>query len=348
MMNHLILNSVLFVILSISTLFPVADGLNITPKGPVREGEINGVEVQIVELNAEIDGDLNKEIIIVNILEKELEFVGKLVERKSWYGEIDNGFGGTANFHLSDDNRLTGSVTLGDYICHVSSKVDGKVLAECIKQSDFQIELDPPDIPTSSGSGRADIDDGGEEFQYHDIMVVYTLRAMCAEAGLAFPCEITEENKAPIESRVALAFQETNDAYSMSAVMKGTVRLVHTYLNSEYEEVDEDDEFEASSNYQQMLNDLTDRGDGKLTEVHALRERHGADIVNLWVDTGGACGLAWGACTNEICDGDYAFSVQQRSCTTGVRTRCGVSSIADFVPLTSFPSPLALVLYFWP
>jgi hypothetical protein len=106
----------------------------------------------------------------------------------------------------------------------------------------------------------------------------------------------------------------------MSNMTKGTMRLVHTYLNENYTEVGEEDDFEASSNYQQMLNDLTYQDDGELEEVKALRQEYGADIVDLWVDVGGACGLAWGACTGDICDADYAYSVQQRSCTTGYYT----------------------------
>ena len=103
----------------------------------------------------------------------------------------------------------------------------------------------------------------------------------------------------------------------MSNVTKGTVPLVHTYLDSEYIKVGEENDFEASSsNYQQMLNDLTYRDDGELTQVHAKRKQYGADIVNLWVNVGGYCGLAWGACTNTICHGEYSFSVQQQSCTT--------------------------------
>ncbi len=164
------------------------------------QGGIRGTPKVLVELEAIIDENLNKEQIKVDILgQEQLTLLGVRLKDKSWYGELDQELGrGTENFHLSNDNRLTGLYTIENVVCaHVSSKEDGKVLAECIQQSDFEIELDPEDLPDIDSQGQ-EIATDPKGLKHHDIMIVYTLDAMCAEAGLSFPCEITSENKAPI------------------------------------------------------------------------------------------------------------------------------------------------------
>jgi len=50
---------------------------------------------------------------------------------------------GIANFRLFENNRLVGYVTLQVKVCHISFKIDNRVIAECILQSDFPLELDP-------------------------------------------------------------------------------------------------------------------------------------------------------------------------------------------------------------
>jgi len=285
------------------------------------------------------DNDSSKSYIDVQLVPDDnvIRFEAILVEGDSaWHGEQttpapgENGNNatsattfGSANFYLSDDGRrLTGSITDGKRVCsiatHPGGTIDG-VHFTCIGLGDF-----PPDLePVLSSSAAPDNDGGeagqgplpellqGDELDYVDVMVVYTHRAMCGEAGLEYPCDITDDNKRPIEDRAALAVQETNTAYEMSGVSVGKgMRLVHVYLDEDYDDAPQP--YDA----QTALDELTNPSDGMLDDAHELRVKYGADLVALWSEDLNACGLAW------VFDGTprTGFSVMQRDCTTGYYT----------------------------
>ena len=62
------------------------------------------------------------------------------------------------------------------------------------------------------------------------------------------------------------------------------------------------------------LDDLTDNGDGYIDNVHALRNKHGADLVALLINDSAFCGLAWLPSTPSA---DLGFSVTAHNCAVG-------------------------------
>ncbi len=105
-----------------------------------------------------------------------------------------------------------------------------------------------------------------------DVAVVYTSAARDAAGGVA-----------AMEAEIDLMVAETNQAYETSRVHH-RLRLVDT---SEVSYVETGD---SSLD----LDRLRDPSDGRLDEVHALRDRVGADLVHLIVgDAGEICGRAF-------------------------------------------------------
>jgi len=139
-----------------------------------------------------------------------------------------------------------------------------------------------------------------------DVMVVFTKMAMCKEASQRSSCPSTVSNQGPIRSRIDLAVQETNTAYSLSGI-NTHLRLVHAYLDESYNDVGVSEK---------SLDNLTFQNDGKLDSVHQKRDQYGADIVVLITgsDSGGA-GIGWIGPKSTM-----AFSVVKRTAMTGYFT----------------------------
>lgn len=126
-----------------------------------------------------------------------------------------------------------------------------------------------------------------------DVMVLYAPNARIA-AG----------SKAAIESRIELAVAQTNQIYANSRI---TPRLRLVYAG----EVS----YNTSGNLRVDLDRLTATNDGTLDEIHALRDRYRADLVNLWVESGNMCGIGW-----IRAQATSAFSVVDRSCAESTVT----------------------------
>lgn len=127
-----------------------------------------------------------------------------------------------------------------------------------------------------------------------DLMVVYTPLAR-AEAGGADPTAI--------ESLIDLGVAETNAAYLISGVAQ-RLRLVHT------QEV----AYVEANHLRTDLDAITFPGDGALDDVHALRDTHGADLVQLVVGGAAGCGIAWLLDTLSTGQPQYGFSVTLWTC----------------------------------
>jgi len=136
-----------------------------------------------------------------------------------------------------------------------------------------------------------------------DLVVLYTRRAMCAQAYMPPSCEGTMANRAPIEARIMLAMSESNTAYLLSNVYVNLV-LKHMELAEDYDD---------SGAYGEILADFKNRGDGKVDQVHTLRERYKADLAVLVVENSQYCGLGYMFNGNK----EYGFSVTSRKCMTG-------------------------------
>lgn len=146
---------------------------------------------------------------------------------------------------------------------------------------------------TASGTARADGD------ALIDVLVVYTQAALDG-AGSA----------AAIESEIMLAMAETNEGYAQSNVSQ-RVRLTDAVLTTW-------DESETTFDFYSTLVKATSTTDGSMDEIHAIRDRLGADEVVIIVEGDNSyCGLAWLMTHPSIHFATNAFSVVARSCATG-------------------------------
>ncbi len=126
-----------------------------------------------------------------------------------------------------------------------------------------------------------------------DVLVAYT-RSARAETG-------------NVDALIRLAIDQMNRVYANSRV-DARVRLVHRYQT----------EYVPQESLPEVRNHLQTIGDGYLDEVHAVRDRHGADLVVLLTgrDSQGYC---WATYTNpreasgfgavaQNCIGNYSFT----------------------------------------
>jgi len=153
---------------------------------------------------------------------------------------------------------------------------------------------EPPERhPLSAGRSTrpravTDLDDGTEL----DLLVVYTSRARRAAGGAD-----------AIASLVGLGVAETNLALEKSKV-ETRLRLV------ELREVS----FAEAGRVESDLEILKQDHDGALDEVHRLRDAYGADVVQLLVEEGDGCGIAYSMGRAGALFSEWAFSVVERSC----------------------------------
>ncbi len=111
-----------------------------------------------------------------------------------------------------------------------------------------------------------------------------------------------EEANSDIDALISLAIAETNLGYANSG-LNAKVELAYSY------ELD----YNESGDHGTDLDRFEDPDDGRMDEVHDLRDRYGADVAAILIDDAGSCGraAAIGA------DDDEAFFVVKDSCATG-------------------------------
>jgi hypothetical protein len=124
------------------------------------------------------------------------------------------------------------------------------------------------------------------------LLVVYTPRARRAAGG-----------SDAIAALVALGLAEANLALEKSDV-ETRLRLV------DLAEVP----FAEAGRAESDLEILRQENDGALDEVHRLRDAHGADLVQLVVEEGDGCGIAYSMGRSGAWFSEWAFSVVDRSC----------------------------------
>ncbi len=184
---------------------------------------------------------------------------------------------------------LSGSVRRGSAQYRIRPQEAGLYRVEEVAPSS-----EPPErLPlhagaTSAPPARLDVDDGS----VLDLLVVYTPRARRAAGG-----------SEAIASLVGLGVAEANLALEKSEV-EARLRLV------ELSEVS----FAESGRAESDLEILRDERDGALDEVHRLRDRNGADVVQLVVEEGDGCGIAYSMGRSGASFSEWAFSVVERSC----------------------------------
>lgn len=146
-----------------------------------------------------------------------------------------------------------------------------------------------PTIATSNGPSRGSAND-------IDLLVVYTDDAVASVGGTLV-----------IEAMIYAMTATSNLLLNSSSVLI-EFNVVHTERMNGYTE---------SWSFQTMLDDLTGRVDGKLDQVHGLRDYYGADLVSMLVDDNIlTCGLAWLMGPNDVGSAfaDKAFSVVNLHC----------------------------------
>ncbi|MBI9045173.1 MAG: hypothetical protein JEZ06_11855 [Anaerolineaceae bacterium] len=142
-----------------------------------------------------------------------------------------------------------------------------------IELDNFQlIEDQPPLIPLLTEgpvSALATSDDDGSRI---DVLVVYTADALNYVGG-----------SSAMQARINSYISETNSSYSNSLINQRLV-LVGT------DQIAYD---ETNFVFLTALERITQKGDGHLDNVHALRDVYNADVVVMLVENLSYCGQAW-------------------------------------------------------
>ncbi|MBI3161353.1 MAG: S-layer homology domain-containing protein [Chloroflexi bacterium] len=227
-----------------------------------------------------------------------------VIDRVAQYTPTSTSWTGTLKgrelsyFYLVVSNgTFIAHVASQDGIYEVSSAGNGVYRVTQIDQSKLP-EKDDIRIPPASllnntvAPNSAALPDDGSVI---DVMILYTPAARAAEGGTA-----------AMDARVDLAITETNSSYTSSGVVP-TMSLVYKGEISYVESGDEGTD----------LDRLTATSDGFIDTVHTLRDTYGADLVQLIVETGSGCGIAWFMSTVDASFASGGFSVVIRDCMTG-------------------------------
>jgi hypothetical protein len=126
-----------------------------------------------------------------------------------------------------------------------------------------------------------------------DVIIAYTKKAASSYADIK-------------RELVELAIEEGNESFRLSNLANVKLRLVHAY---------ETDYVEEGAHFDHVWR-LADKGDGHMEEIHALRDKHKADVAILIVDDAQGCGLA----TRVFADADEAFAVVHHECAATTYT----------------------------
>ena len=202
---------------------------------------------------------------------------------------------------------VLGYVRRGAELWRLTPLGDGTTAVYRYDTSKFRMH--PPGWDPGSGMdmnmapGKRSAEDAGAEADTGDIidvMVVYT-RAARTKVGNA-------------DAAIRLAFDNARRHYENSRI-PFRLRLVHSYQTAYTESGDIGDDLEA----------IQERSDGNMDDVHALRDRHGADLVHLLISgvtpRGGGtvtCGVAYYAHLREAAH--IAFGVTAVECETAAKS----------------------------
>ena len=211
----------------------------------------------------------------------------------AWIGKIE-GEPLSSVILVTVDRTVSGSVTVpgrtyairaADGVGTVS-EIEERLLP---RSADDAIPAPPEPAPPASGGPDPNVaaDDGA----LIDIAVVYSGTALRGAAS-----------EAQLRADIDLAVATTNQAFSNSGV-RTRLRQVHTGP------IDYEDSGVALTD----LTRLTERSDGIMDDVHALRDSTGADLVALITERDDTlCGQAY--TLNPDSRGDYGFSLTRREC----------------------------------
>jgi len=184
---------------------------------------------------------------------------------------------------------------------HLKSDENGNYKFDEIDQSQFPEELDaiPAEDDLTETFSDQTLDVPAMDSNYViDVMVVYTDDARARVGGTS-----------QMQNMINLAVSETNTGYQRSGITT-PMRLVHSA------EVNYDESIMAtSSGWSTALSELTNR-DGKIDNVHDLRDSYGADLVVMIVNSTTYCGIGW-LMTPNYQKESVGFSLVSQNCATG-------------------------------
>ncbi|MDP6941406.1 MAG: M12 family metallo-peptidase [Planctomycetota bacterium] len=214
-----------------------------------------------------------------------------------WHGAVEGDQDSSALFSVTN-GVVVGTVRYHDRLFRINtagnglhrvSEVDEALFKPCGTNSSHEIHSTP-----SANSGGGSRNSGGNPDV--DIMIVYTTKAMNNQGGIN-----------GMNSLINLAVTETNNGYNNSQVNQ-RLNLVHSEEMVGYTE---------PSSFSTMLSNLRGKNDGKMDNVHTLRDQYGADVVSLFVNGSQYCGIAYLMTNVSHSFESNAFNVVSRSCATG-------------------------------
>jgi len=187
----------------------------------------------------------------------------------------------------------------------IRSSANGMHTIAEVDRSLFPDEMPPINI-SSDASSDQNLDDyinslegtSHDDGSTIDIMVAYTtaVKNIYGQSG--------------VEALIDLSIMDTNQAYSNSHI-NTQLRLVHTVEVLDYNE---------ASNMFGDLENLTFKDDGKMDEIHVLRDQYAADFVALLVVNFDLCGIAYIMQDPVQTFEERAFNVTNHSCATSTNT----------------------------
>ena len=211
-------------------------------------------------------------------------------------GENDAATGGQSRF-AQTSGVLYGVVRTSGRLHYEIAPVGGEayVIREIDQTSypeEHEVMVPEASLPRSADTAKAGTaaDDGSTI----DIMVVYTPAARDAVGGTA-----------AMASHIALGISETNQGYANSGLVQ-RFRLVYSGEVAYTE-----------TSFDTALADLQSTADGRMDNVHTLRNTYGADIVSLLINNDDYCGLGYLMTSTATDFAAYAFNVVYYSCATG-------------------------------
>mmetsp|Transcript_37237 Transcript_37237/g.73107 ORF Transcript_37237/g.73107 Transcript_37237/m.73107 type:complete len:497 (-) Transcript_37237:102-1592(-) len=231
-----------------------------------------------------------------------------------WYGQevLINANGtipGVATFIKSKTGAISGTVNsfLHGVVCSVFTRQNNHYV-ECVYHDSFPEELEGKHTKTSTRQKRRKrhLQENNSKRRHRhlksdrkiDIMVVYTQKAMCADAGQDHDCD--DSYKDTIEARIDLAVAQTNEAFKI-AKTDTKLRLVKKMMT----------DYDEKPSWSKVLSDMErERLDKK---IYKNRKKYDADLVHMIMAKGGFCGFGY-IKTKK----DDSFSLSNFKCSTSM------------------------------
>jgi peptidyl-Asp metalloendopeptidase len=275
-----------------------------------RPGKLPDVELPSQALRGTgISGEFNPRALAAHRLKFELAD-GRVLEARrqhevsdpwrgeSWVGEIE-GVPGSLVSLTRFRGAVSGFLHEGPDVYEIAAGRGGRHLLYKLDESRLPplgpSLLPPPRDPAAGDTAAEPVPDAiaaaAADGVVQDILVVYTAasRQRYGEAG--------------VQSRIVNAIAAANQAYANSGLAL-TLNLVHM-AETNYAE---------SGDMGVALTALRSTTDGKMDEVHALRDQHGADLVALINEDQNYCGIAYVMTSVSTGFASAAFSVTASNC----------------------------------